>query len=198
MPASTPLFGFPYPLGTDRVMDGDNAIGALARKVEDQLSGSAGAVPGAPYRSHAAAVFMDNALAANGGIRQMAITFAAGRFTLAPVVMCSISSTAAYPAISHANVTTSGCNLRAINPSAAVGVSVYGWVYAVQMSPTAAQGFAARDVPEPVGDPYLATCATEGCGNAGEAMAVVWNDPETAPVVACGVCGQPIADVVAA
>lgn len=34
MPASTPVYGFPYPLGTDRVMDGDNAIGALALAIE--------------------------------------------------------------------------------------------------------------------------------------------------------------------
>jgi hypothetical protein len=198
MPANTPLFGFPYPLGTDRVMDGDNAMGALALAVEGQLSGGAGTTPGAPYRSQAAAIFMSNSLAANTGIVQTAITFAAGRFTLAPVVMCSVSSTSSYLAISHAAVTTSGCNLRAINPSNAVGVSVYGWIYAVQMTPTAASGFAARDIPEPVGDPYTATCVTEGCDNAGIGMPVIWDDPETAPNVACGVCGEPIGDVVAA
>ena len=34
MPANTPVFGFPYPVGTDRVADGDNAIQALATKNE--------------------------------------------------------------------------------------------------------------------------------------------------------------------
>ena len=34
MPSATPVFAFPYPLGTDRVMDGDDAIAALANKVE--------------------------------------------------------------------------------------------------------------------------------------------------------------------
>lgn len=34
MAATTPKYAFPYPQGTDRVMDGDNAIQALAEKVE--------------------------------------------------------------------------------------------------------------------------------------------------------------------
>jgi hypothetical protein len=38
MPASTPIYGLPYPLGTDRVMDGDNAIGALAAAVEQLIA----------------------------------------------------------------------------------------------------------------------------------------------------------------
>ena len=29
MPSATPVMGMPYPLGTDRVMDGDDAIKAL-------------------------------------------------------------------------------------------------------------------------------------------------------------------------
>jgi hypothetical protein len=44
MPGSTPTYGFPYPTGTDRVQDGDNAIAALAQAVEDEID--AGAVPG--------------------------------------------------------------------------------------------------------------------------------------------------------
>lgn len=42
MPGTTPKLGFPFPTGTDRVMDGDNAIAALAGSVEDQLTGGAG------------------------------------------------------------------------------------------------------------------------------------------------------------
>jgi len=34
MGSQTPKFAFPYPVGTDRVMDGDNAMQALAEKVE--------------------------------------------------------------------------------------------------------------------------------------------------------------------
>lgn len=38
MGGTTPILGFPYPTGSDRVMDGDNAIQALAEAVEDVLS----------------------------------------------------------------------------------------------------------------------------------------------------------------
>lgn len=34
---TTPVFGFPYPDGAERVMDGDNAIGALAGAIEAAL-----------------------------------------------------------------------------------------------------------------------------------------------------------------
>jgi len=37
MGSQTPFYAFPYPIGTDRVMDGDNAIQALAEKVESVL-----------------------------------------------------------------------------------------------------------------------------------------------------------------
>jgi hypothetical protein len=35
---TTPRYGFPYPDGAERVMDGDNAIGALALAIENYLS----------------------------------------------------------------------------------------------------------------------------------------------------------------
>lgn len=38
MAGVTPYYGWPYPTGTDRVMDGDNAMEALARAVENTLS----------------------------------------------------------------------------------------------------------------------------------------------------------------
>ena len=38
MPANTPIFGFPYPLGTDPVSQGDNDIRALAEDVETVLA----------------------------------------------------------------------------------------------------------------------------------------------------------------
>ena len=38
MPASTPKYSWPYPSGTDRVMDGDNAMGALGTAIEDTLT----------------------------------------------------------------------------------------------------------------------------------------------------------------
>lgn len=44
---STTTHGLPYPVGTDRVMDGDNAMQALAEAVDAQLYAGTGA-PGAP------------------------------------------------------------------------------------------------------------------------------------------------------
>lgn len=46
MGATTPIFALPYPTGTDRVMDGDNAIQALAEKVELLLGPAIGAPSG--------------------------------------------------------------------------------------------------------------------------------------------------------
>lgn len=37
MPGSTPIYGFPYPLGSDPVKDGDNVIQSLATDVENQM-----------------------------------------------------------------------------------------------------------------------------------------------------------------
>lgn len=37
MPSETPKYALPYPVGTDRVMDGDNAMQALAERVEAVL-----------------------------------------------------------------------------------------------------------------------------------------------------------------
>ena len=41
---STTTHGFPFPVGTDRVMDGDNAIQALAQFCDDYLVGTTGLI----------------------------------------------------------------------------------------------------------------------------------------------------------
>jgi hypothetical protein len=38
MPGSTPIYGFPYPLGSDPVRDGDNVIRSLAEDVETAIA----------------------------------------------------------------------------------------------------------------------------------------------------------------
>lgn len=38
MPSSTPVMGLPYPLGTDPVADGDDAIKALAERIEHRYA----------------------------------------------------------------------------------------------------------------------------------------------------------------
>jgi hypothetical protein len=45
MAGVTAPLAFPYPTGTDRVMDGDNAIQALAEKVDDFLAPLGNTVP---------------------------------------------------------------------------------------------------------------------------------------------------------
>lgn len=72
MPANTAK-GYPYPLGTDRVTDGDDAIKNLATAVDTKL----------PARSCIATgtVQITNAVAANA-----TVTFPAGRFTTPPRV----------------------------------------------------------------------------------------------------------------
>ena len=49
MGGTTPISALPYPTGTDRVADGDNAIQALATALDEAAASSAGAgiVPGA-------------------------------------------------------------------------------------------------------------------------------------------------------
>lgn len=87
MPANTP-HGYPYPLGTDRVADGDNDIQALATAVDTKLGiGMAGTntvtISAAPSGS-------------------LAVTFPVGRFTSVPAVVASSSGTSTY----IANVST--------------------------------------------------------------------------------------------
>lgn len=43
MGGTTSPYGFPYPTGTDRVMDGDNAMQALAEAVDNHLETNLGA-----------------------------------------------------------------------------------------------------------------------------------------------------------
>jgi hypothetical protein len=72
--------GYPYPVGTDRVMDGDDAIKALAQAVNDKLGGPTvtGEVP--------------IAIVASGGSASTAVTFPAGRFATAPYVFCQVNN----------------------------------------------------------------------------------------------------------
>lgn len=79
MPAATTK-GYPYPVGTDRVMDGDDAIKNLAQKVDDNLK--AGIASGV-------------ATAAMNGTTDgtpLGVTLPAGRFTVAPNVVVCVSA----------------------------------------------------------------------------------------------------------
>jgi hypothetical protein len=100
MPANTPK-GFPYPVGTDRVMDGDDAIKNLATAVDTMLGTAAAAmvtsaVPGS----------------LNTPV-STAITFPAGRFTTPPQLVATINGSAgqAFGAITATGVTATGAVL---------------------------------------------------------------------------------------
>jgi hypothetical protein len=189
MPSTTPLFGFPYPVGTDRVTDGDNAIEALARGVETQLSGG-GATVSSPYRMHANQATITNP-ASNTGVT-LAVTFPVGRFTIAPVVLVT-GVGSGYTAASQSVVTTAGFNAKLFNPTGTTPTgSLVAWI-AVQMTTTTGPGFAARSEQA---TNITVTCHTPGCGNADQAIALHLA-PETSDV-ACGVCGNPITDTVTA
>ena len=71
MPATTPK-GYPYPLGTDRVTDGDDSIHNLATAVETLLGVAA-----------SGSVVVTVATGTASG--SIAVTFPAGRFPAAPM-----------------------------------------------------------------------------------------------------------------
>jgi hypothetical protein len=97
MPASTPLYGLPYPTGTDRVMDGDNAIGALADAVESLVHGSTS--PLVPIFQRSSAPFTVP-LTTEAGIPSTLVTL--------PTVPAGLGYTAAIWAQWDVNITGAG------------------------------------------------------------------------------------------
>jgi len=79
MPANTPK-GYPYPLGTDRLMDGDDSIHNLATAVDTKLGTAATGTTTVPV--------------VTAGVNYtVSVTFPAGRFVNAPtVVVCAQTS----------------------------------------------------------------------------------------------------------
>jgi len=74
MPANTPK-GYPYPLGTDRVTDGDDSIHSLATAVDTRAG------------VHAAGSVVTAVPSALNTPVSVAVTFPAGLFTAAPAVV---------------------------------------------------------------------------------------------------------------
>lgn len=93
MPANTPN-GLPYPLGTDRVMDGDDAIKNLATGI----------------RATQGIVTMP---AGTGG-RTLAITFPAGLFTVPPAICVTSHQSPFITCSVNVAPTTSGAVLNAV------------------------------------------------------------------------------------
>lgn len=75
---ATTAKGFPYPLGTDRVMDGDDAIKALAQKIDTALGLMASGTT--------------SVVLSNQSQSSTTVTFPAGRFTATPAVTASTAS----------------------------------------------------------------------------------------------------------
>ncbi len=91
MPANTAK-GYPYPLGTDRLMDGDDAIHNLATAVDTKLGVAASGT-----------AQLTTPASGNGTV---AVTFPAGRFTGTPNAVACLASTASV--VTDGNVTVTG------------------------------------------------------------------------------------------
>lgn len=79
-PSTTP-HGYPYPLGTDRLTDGDESIRDLALAVDGRLGVIAGGTVNVP-------------IVAAGNAVTVAVTYPAGRFTALPSLSVTPLSTA--------------------------------------------------------------------------------------------------------
>jgi hypothetical protein len=106
MPANTPK-GYPYPLGTDRVMDGDDSIHSLATAVDSRL-GVACAGTGVIN------------VTTGGTAAVLAVTFPAGLFTAVPVVFMNITNLQASTSNAAAaqTITPTGFNATGVRPGA--------------------------------------------------------------------------------
>lgn len=198
--SQTPLFGFPFPVGTDKVKDGDDAIAALALQVEEQLSGTGGVVPSSPYRMQVGGATFPSAPTADTGV-VVTVTFAAGRFTQIPQPLAQGSSNG-YGFTTVAGPSLTQVSIRYYNPTASTpSVPVCFWA-AFQMNPSTAPGL------EGIGRALLGgerlftvTCDTDGCANAGIPIPIAYEAMEgepAIPYVVCGVCERPVTKVTAA
>lgn len=97
MPSAT-TNGYPFPVGTDRVMDGDNAIQALAEAADAKAGiGAAG---------------LASVIGASGAATAvLAVVFPVGRFTVPPVAVASIAAGGNTYIVTVSSVTAAGFNL---------------------------------------------------------------------------------------
>jgi hypothetical protein len=114
--------GYPYPVGTDRVMDGDNAIQALAQAVNDKAGGPT--VTGEVTMT----------TLANGASGNVAVTFPAGRFSGTPHVFCQTGNGRVN--VSPANTTAAGFTYSMANFSggATSGTQTGYWLATLPIS----------------------------------------------------------------
>jgi|SRR5215471_8289865 len=182
---TTTKVGIPWPEGTDFLMDGDNAMRAIA----ERLDGAA--LQAVPYGLAAGFALVDMP-AGGAASAEATVTWPVGRFSAAPIVttVCT-AGTINYLANARASTTT-GCIIICFHKS---GQSTStqdlrcDW-HAIQMTSTSGPGL--------VDLPYMVdvTCATMGCPQEGVLIGVPYGPPldepeRTGPDMAvCGVCFQ--------
>lgn len=190
MTTDTTEHGLPFPLGNDPVLEGDDRIADLARALDPRVPW-----PGAEVGLVTFPV--TNA----GATTSVVVTFAAGRFTEAPIV--TLAARASAPQYRLVSAATGGGG----NPPAAAFTAYYAntgtsaaatsatW-HAMQ-APPAAAALLAREAATGGADLATATvtCPTSGCGNHAIALQVpteyLDDDGQAQPVdaIQCGVCG---------
>ena len=114
MPANTPK-GYPYPLGTDRVMDGDDSIHNLASAVDTKLGVACGGQVSIP-------------ISALNTPSVVAVTFPVGLFTASPFVLATGGGGNPHQfAVSWTATTTTGVNIVGARTAGSVGALVVYW-----------------------------------------------------------------------
>lgn len=189
--------GYPYPEGTDLVMDGDDAIQALAEAVDAKST----------YGIAAGTVQVTGITVGNA--QSVTVTFPAGRFTNDVYITIGMyTSTPAQRWAAHANKSPTSVQIVGAYTGQSSSISLWISWAAVQVDPPTellaarAAGTSSDDGLRTDPDNATATCPTAGCSNQGIPIPIAtnWTDEEgvTHQVsgVVCGVCGADIsADV---
>lgn len=185
--------GYPYPEGTDLVMEGDDAIEALAQAIDSKL----------PYAVYAAGV--DIRVAAGSATGSGTLTYPSGTFSQAPITTVTITNSYWTPGLGSRTATSVQINIRR-DFEVSEATTFRAHVHSIQQGTTPDALFAARALGgEDVGAPadVTVTCPTDGCVNAGIPIPInsTWEDEDggTHPVllVECGGCGTEITDTMA-
>jgi hypothetical protein len=187
--------GYPYPEGTDLVVDGDDAIEALATAIDTKL----------PAALTSGLADLGNVTGQQTGSK--VVTFPVGLFTVAPTA--ATTGNTSFPssrgkANSYGSATTSSMTVYGFYDAGTTATAplVVSWI-AVQAA-GAVVGLAARAARAPLGEPVpdaVVTCSTPGCPNNGYPIPVCsyvededgTRHPPTAGFE-CGVCGADITD----
>ena len=116
MPANTTK-GYPYPLGTDRIMDGDDAIKNLAQAMDTKSGISAAGTVTIPFTAATTAT-------------SVTVTFPVGRFTVAPSPVVTAQITAPQNvtvSVAGGSVTTTGMTVWGYRYSGNSQIGVF-WI----------------------------------------------------------------------